>query len=318
MSLISVIVPVYKVESYLQECIDSILAQTYTNFELILVDDGSPDNCGLICDQAAERDERVRVLHQKNQGVTRARANGVAASTGEFVTFVDGDDTFPPHALATLITPVNEGVDIIVGGVQNYKNEFEGYLSHEKYCEMCIMMREIHVGPWSKLYRRRLFNEFVFNLPPELRIGEDAIMNMRIAYNAQGEVFVTNKVVYNYRDNPESVTHTRTVDIENQLIFQQSRLKTIPEKDLEYYINKGLYNDIILQWMAPFCKSGKLSPDVLKFHDYIHKIKNQTNIRFGLYARVLFYCKNSVLRIFFISCRNLWYRIKNRFIQSKN
>ena len=86
---ISVIVPVYKAEKYLPSCIDSILAQTFTDFELILVDDGSPDNCGAICDEYAQKDKRVKVIHKENGGVTAARADGVKISTGEFITFVD-------------------------------------------------------------------------------------------------------------------------------------------------------------------------------------------------------------------------------------
>ena len=92
MPKISVIVPVYKVEAYLQECVDSILAQTFEDFELILVDDGSPDNCGAICDAYAGKDSRVKVIHQENQGLSGARNTGIEASKGEFLTFVDSDD----------------------------------------------------------------------------------------------------------------------------------------------------------------------------------------------------------------------------------
>ena len=92
MPKISVIVPVYKAEAYLDRCIESILAQTYTDFELILVNDGSPDNCGAICDEYAEKDPRVRVIHKENGGVSTARNAGLAAATGEFIAFVDPDD----------------------------------------------------------------------------------------------------------------------------------------------------------------------------------------------------------------------------------
>ena len=95
---ISVIVPVYKIkEQYLKECIESISKQTYSNLEIILVDDGSPDNCGEICDLYAEKDSRIMVLHQKNQGVSMARNNAIQKATGEWITFIDADDwmTFP-------------------------------------------------------------------------------------------------------------------------------------------------------------------------------------------------------------------------------
>ena len=100
MPAVSVIVPVYNVEKYLRRCIDSILAQTFTDFELILVDDGSPDNCGAICDEYAARDARVRVIHKENGGVSSARNAGLDAATGEYVAFVDGDDYCEPSFLS--------------------------------------------------------------------------------------------------------------------------------------------------------------------------------------------------------------------------
>ena len=99
---ISVIVPVYKAEAYLHACIDSILSQTFSDFELILVDDGSPDGCGAICDDYAARDSRVRVIHQKNQGQAAARNHALAAAKGEWVCFVDSDDAVHPQMLECL------------------------------------------------------------------------------------------------------------------------------------------------------------------------------------------------------------------------
>ena len=99
---ISVIVPVYKAEAYLHACIDSILSQTFSDFELILVDDGSPDNCGAICDDYAARDSRVRVIHQENQGQAAARNRALAAAKGEWVCFVDSDDAVHPQMLERL------------------------------------------------------------------------------------------------------------------------------------------------------------------------------------------------------------------------
>ena len=102
---ISVIVPVYKAEAYLHACIDSILSQTFSGFELILVDDGSPDGCGAICDDYAARDSRVRVIHQKNQGQAAARNHALAAAEGEWVCFVDSDDAVHPQMLERLRQP---------------------------------------------------------------------------------------------------------------------------------------------------------------------------------------------------------------------
>lgn len=117
MPIISVIVPVYNVEKYLPRCIDSILAQTFTDFELILVDDGSPDNCGAICDEYAAKDKRVRVIHKSNGGVSSARNAGLDAASGEYVTFVDSDDYIAEDRLKQMHSSIFESkADIAVAG----------------------------------------------------------------------------------------------------------------------------------------------------------------------------------------------------------
>ena len=122
--VIGVIVPVYKVEKYIAECIESILAQTYTKFRLILVDDGTPDNAGKICDEYAKKDSRITVIHQENAGVTRARARGVEeASDCEFITFVDSDDMLAKYALEELHGLMDAGTDIVLGTTYFTENE---------------------------------------------------------------------------------------------------------------------------------------------------------------------------------------------------
>ena len=131
--LICVIVPVYKVEKYIAECIESILAQTYTNFRLILVDDGTPDNAGKICDEYAKKDQRITVIHQENAGVTRARARGVEeADNCEFITFIDGDDTIDYNYLKILYDSTIDETDIVINecGIHSVLIDKEQYLEH--------------------------------------------------------------------------------------------------------------------------------------------------------------------------------------------
>lgn len=116
MSEISVIVPVYKVESYLERCIQSILAQTYKDFELILVDDGSPDNCPAICDRYAKQDGRIRVIHQENGGLSAARNTGIEMAKGKWLFFVDSDDWVHTEALRTLLECAERTSEKVVGG----------------------------------------------------------------------------------------------------------------------------------------------------------------------------------------------------------
>lgn len=301
---ISIIVPVFKVERYIQECIDSILAQTYTNFELILVNDGSPDSCGDICERNAALDSRVRVLHQSNQGVTRARANGVASATGEFICFVDGDDTIPPHAIETLITPTDDKTDIVLGKLPGNECPQAGEVSLTEYRKMCVMLRDIHQGPVAKLYRRSLFNDWIFELPRELRIGEDAVMNIRLAYSAQGKIISTATNVYLYRINPTSVTHSNTIGPELNALFQNQRLASIPQNDIPYYESCGLYSDMIYQWMAASCHSIIIPESARAYHRFLLKKKSKS-LHLGIYTGILFYCSSPLIRGAVIGLRNL-------------
>ena len=114
--LISVIVPIYNVEKYLPKCLDSLVGQSYPNLEIILVDDESPDRCGEICDEYAKSNKNIKVLHQKNQGVSAARNNGVKISTGEYISFVDPDDFIPLYSIAHLYSALdNTAAELAVG-----------------------------------------------------------------------------------------------------------------------------------------------------------------------------------------------------------
>ena len=131
---ISIIVPVYKVEKYLNECIDSILAQTFTDFELILVDDGSPDNCPALCDAAAEKDSRVRVIHQQNKGLSGARNAGIDVARGNWLSFIDSDDTVEKTFCEKLL-PCGDGVRRRACGLQHAvsgsgRTSLSGYQEH--------------------------------------------------------------------------------------------------------------------------------------------------------------------------------------------
>lgn len=303
---VSIIVPIYKTERYLQECIDSILAQTYTDFELLLVDDGSPDECGAICDKAAKQDTRIRVLHQENQGVTRARANGVSAAQGDFITFVDSDDTLPPQALATLIEHAIDGTDIVLGNIDNSKSLKIGEIALSKYREMCVVMKDIHNGPFSKLFRRNLFNVWVFDIPRDLRMGEDAIMNIRLAYRAEGRIFNTGTIVYEYRTNDESVTHTLPPSPEMDMMLEKHRLTSFPPEDLQQYIQAGLYKSLISHWLNALYHTPRLPQSVLNYREFLLKIKKESGYKFNLFSYILFHCPNQ-------TCLKIWIGLWNLF-----
>jgi glycosyltransferase involved in cell wall biosynthesis len=209
---ISVVVPIYNVEKYLPRCIDSILAQIFTDFECILVDDGSPDGCPGLCDSYAERDKRVRVIHQENSGTAVARQAGVNSARGSLLFFVDGDDWIERDALELLRKKQLEtDADIVLGGIRDvYKNYSSVYLYPEiKQGDNLLSYIFINRGRnnWGKLYKKELFRNILI---PDTINGEDAIINVQIFSKLEpGELQKIDSIIYNYDLNSGGIT-TRT------------------------------------------------------------------------------------------------------------
>ena len=214
--MISVIVPVYKVEPYLRRCVDSILAQTYSDFELILVDDGSPDTCGAICDSYAEQDARVRVIHQANGGLSAARNAGIEIARGDYLTFIDSDDLVSDYYLETLYDLICEKkADISVCMARDFSNEtpyFYNKKEHE-YCilsgrEACLSIYQslgiLWVSAYAKLYKRELFSGIRF---PVGFIHEDQATIPKLLYRAN-TVAISKDIVYGYRQRQGSIMHS--------------------------------------------------------------------------------------------------------------
>ena len=180
--LISIIVPIYKVEQYLERCVDSIINQTYQNLQIILVDDGSPDNCGLICDRYAENDSRITVIHKPNGGLSDARNCGLDKAIGDYIFFIDADDWIPIDALENLFMRFSMYcVDIVAGSSvdvvdNNGKCEHKRYsvsLGTEQLLDKHEAMKDNLMygwAAWNKLYRSELFKDIRF---PKGIINED-------------------------------------------------------------------------------------------------------------------------------------------------
>ena len=169
---ISIIVPVYKVEKYLNECIDSILAQTFTDFELILVDDGSPDNCPALCDAAAEKDSRVRVIHQQNKGLSGARNAGIDVARGNWLSFIDSDDTVEKTFCEKLYRAATEsGAELAACNMLflEVDGSLSGYQEHPLRDEVISQDEAFHrirlaplIQAATRLHRRELFETLRF------------------------------------------------------------------------------------------------------------------------------------------------------------
>lgn len=215
MPLISVIVPVYKVEDCLHPCIDSILAQTFTDYELILIDDGSPDNCGAICDEYAAKDNRVHVIHQENGGLSAARNAGIDVAKGKYLTFIDSDDAVQHTFLQVLVDLIQRSsADVSACQRSDFTKSLPvlkpsddkvvTYSGHDAVLEMYTERPFVRISAWGKLYDAKLFNGIQY---PIGKIHEDQAVTPIVVSKA-AHVVVSNQKLYCYRIREESITHS--------------------------------------------------------------------------------------------------------------
>lgn len=303
---IGVIIPVYKTEKYVAECIESILAQTYTNFRLILVDDGTPDNAGKICDEYAKKDNRITVIHQENAGVTRARAAGVeAANDCEWITFVDSDDTITIDALEHLFLFAKEDVEIIISPVDEHVKEFFRRIPIIEYRKLSVRNTSFIDAPWGKLIKRKLFKEYIFDIPAWFKVHEDTLMNIRLAFSTNKDVAICDKEIYLYRMNEHSITHVFKKDLEYEELFHEYRMRSIPQEDRALYINYTI--PIRLIRLKKFLFYKHFVKDVISttFYKELKKDIEYTKFHLNAIDKILFYNSNPVVRFFAINVRKL-------------
>lgn len=238
---ISIIVPVYNVEKYLSECINSILAQSFPDYELILIDDGSKDNSGRLCDDYARRDARIKVVHKENAGVSEARNSGLDIAVGEYVTFIDSDDCVNPDYLDYLISEIRkQKVDMVLSGiVMEYFTEERGSIRYtitesqkltvralfEKleldYPQICIC------GPWCKLYKNSIIQRNGIRFDKNLSNGEDTCFNLDYFKKIE-TVFFSRQIFYHYRRlNPNSLFSVFRKDSYEILDYVYSKMYTL-------------------------------------------------------------------------------------------
>ncbi|MDD3173534.1 MAG: glycosyltransferase [Herbinix sp.] len=214
MPIISVIVPIYKVEKYLDRCIKSIQNQTYKNLEIILVDDGSPDNCGVMCDEYAEKDDRIKVIHKANGGLSDARNIGIEASTGDYIVFVDSDDWLDLDMIEVLY---NIGIKYKADIVEcSFRNVYSDWIIEETKCTAEIvegdslkalegMLDWKYFKPvaWNKLYKRSIIGGIRY---PKGKIHEDEFTTYKYFYAAKKLVYL-DVSKYNYdKSRTDSIT----------------------------------------------------------------------------------------------------------------
>lgn len=212
--LISIIVPVYKVEKYLKRCVDSVLTQTYQNIEVILVDDGSPDNCGVICDKYKKNDNRIVVIHKENGGLSDARNTAISLAKGEYISFIDSDDWVSPYYVEHLYKAVTKcNADM---GISWFENVFKGKalqskpeeafihyesLTAEECLKKLLYQNGVEVCAWGKLYRTALIKDLKY---PVGKLYEDIPVTYE-AIKRSKKISVIGNVDYYYFQRTDSI-----------------------------------------------------------------------------------------------------------------
>ncbi|MBU3127159.1 glycosyltransferase [Clostridium tagluense] len=292
--LISVIVPVYKVELYLSRCIDSIINQSYKNLEIILVDDGSPDNCGRICDEYANKDNRIKVIHKGNGGLSSARNSGLNVSTGDYIGFVDSDDWIESAMFKSLVELAErENADIVQCGFQEVFND--GTVKR-KYCfdngcynnnvdilTAYFSQTKIHVVVWNKLYRSYLFDSVSM---VEGRLNEDTMVSFELMLKTKKFLSISS-VYYNYLQRDTSIIGSSFSPKRLDAIFAGNYVLDLCTKNCPENINYAhilicmycfyLYNDLNISKVDNELEYEKIILN--EFYEHYNKIKNSREFK---------------------------------------
>lgn len=300
--LISVIVPVYKVEDYLPRCVDSILCQTYRNIEVILVDDGSPDKCGEICDRYAQNDLRVRVIHKENGGLSDARNTGIEIASGQYISFIDSDDWVHPEFLETLYQLIRSAdADIAVSDFLRTSTEnlplfsleeetVHQYSNLEALKQYAGIFYVQMVVSWGKLYKRHLFDGVRF---PVGRVHEDEFTTHQVIYKAKRIILTTRKLLY-YWQRQDSIMASRSslknqLDLIDALLERSAFFESIGLDDLS-----GLtYKTVFFRLRVVFRDMGKEEKD----NNLKHKLwqlksklrKGSHDLKFKVFYEIYFF-----------------------------
>lgn len=312
-NLVSVIIPVYNVADYLTECIQSVLNQTYRNIEIVIIDDGSTDGSGSICDKAAENDERIKVTHQENNGVAAARNAGLDAATGEYIMFVDSDDYIEPDAVEYLLNIiVHKSADLVIGDYVRVNTDDERLdsiegdeksvelISQKRFWEIVrTVAKPIGIVLVARLYRASIWDGIRFE---KGFIHEDQMITHRIIDRCT-KIYMTNKVLYNYRRTPNSIM-TKPFRIENL-----DYAKGLTDR-IEYFKENENYEDVLYTF-------GAGTREILKGYERLdlsdEKVKKKLDDLYTEYKGIARYimgqsCKITIkIRMWmFIYCRRLY------------
>lgn len=330
---LSIIVPAYNVEAYLKQCVDSILQQTFTDFELILVDDGSKDKTGNICDDYATQDERVIVIHKENGGLVSARKAGIQKAVGEYTAYVDGDDWIDTDMFSKLCEKVKEtNADIVIadyisaGSIESKETQNLEYgfynkdeLKEKIYPYMLCSGEYFSFGlqpcVWGKIFRRELLFTHQMDVDDRIRLGEDSACSYACLLQAQSMFYLKNEFLYYYRMRETSISHSmiHSYYTSEIIILVQLMKKEFRESGQERVLMPQLH------FYTCYMLDNMLTPNLTFFHllfsnQFRKQIKIFSNSETG--RETINFCKNHrtssrAKRILAVADKNsLWKRVE--------
>ncbi len=330
---LSIIVPVYNVEQYLQKCVDSILAQTFTDFECFLIDDGSTDSCPKMCDEYAEKDSRIKVIHTENGGASIARNVGLDLAIGDFIGFVDSDDFIQPDMYEELFSVQGDtGAEIVASQFTYIKTDYSlgRHTSSDTSTYKVFDCKDIFENfsqrmlgfggvLWNKIYKRDLFENLRFL--PELKRGEDHCMLMFLYHRCE-KIALTDRCLYNYYSRPNSLItspynyHNRVSEIDKTNIQMEffSKVGCESEADAALFEYVGWYipNHIHVYTdhkqykndFAPYVKQAKK-----RFFKILTNPKRHTAKKRVIVFVVLFISPKLAKKLFKKYCDDAWWKM---------
>lgn len=286
--MISIVIPVYNSQHYLTKCVNSILTQSYRDFELILVDDGSTDASLKICDDLSHFDSRIKVFHKKNEGAGMARKYGVQKASGQWIMFVDSDDVLLPNSLI-LFTPYLKGdFDMIVGNLRinsnkTFVHQINGEVSGDEYISALFLNRTT-IGPFAKLFKRELFGKSNWKSPSQITNNEDLLMLISLACSSDKILIDKNLVCYDYLTRSDSSSNSVIMQLNSwkllfriieDLISKKMLLNNTIKRDFLLFKLRKLRvncvsNGIFISTRDPFFK--KLQYEALEYPETRKKI----------------------------------------------
>lgn len=327
--LISIIIPIYNVEKYLKRCLDSVVNQSYKNLDIILVDDGSTDKSGIICDEYSKKDDRIRVIHKKNGGLSDARNTGLELVQGEYIGFVDSDDLINVDMYKIMINQIlinkadlaickfvkfydknaNEIIEMSKQNISNYNfSKNTACVDRENALRECLSTKKFSVSAWSKLYKKAIFNDLVFPYKTEM---EDFAVIIDIILKCN-KILLINEQLYYYYQRTNSIINSRfkKSDLDLEKIFVRNvdlvdrffpkihnQAKTNLTAHYFYVIDKIVKYDDFDEYKSVY-------------YNYLQKLKKE-------FIFILFYSKHRIIRkimfIILLINNRLYTQILKRF-----